>query len=90
MAAIKSRVTTCLSRRGNVENLLILATITIMEVAISLEAPYYLLAIIVTLVIFLKEATLIVLFAEEVEREVRTVATELVAETKKLEGEVAE
>lgn len=89
MAAIKSRITTCLSRRGNVENLLILATITIMEVAISLEAPYYLLAIIVTLVIFLKEATLIMLFTEEVEHEVRTVAREVAAEIENVEKEIA-
>lgn len=90
MAAITTRVKTCLSRRGNVENLLILATITIMEVAISLEAPYYLLAIIVTLVIFLKEATLIMLFAEEVEQEVRTVAREVATEIENAGKEVAE
>ena len=90
MAAIKTRITTCLSRRGNVENLLILATITIMEIAISLEAPYYLLAIIVTLVIFLKEATLIMLFAEEVEREVRVVGHEVANEIERVGKEVAE
>ena len=72
------------------ENLLILATITAIEIAISLEAPYYLLAIIVTLVIFLKEATLIMLFAEEVEREVRTIAREVADDVTRVEKEVAE
>jgi len=90
MASVKTRLARCLSQRGNVENLLILATITIMEVAISLEAPYYLLAIIVTLVIFLKEATLIMLFAEEVEREIRTVAREVATETAHIEKEIPE
>jgi len=90
MAAIKTRLAQCLSQRGNVENLLILATITAIEIAISLEAPYYLLAIIVTLVIFMKEATLIMLFAEEVEHEVRTIAHEVAAEAATAEKEIAE
>jgi hypothetical protein len=90
MTAVKSRLARCLSQRGNVENLLILATITVIEIAIAVEAPYWVLAIIVTLTIFMKEATLIMLFAEEVEREIRTVAREVAAEAKNVEQEVAE
>lgn len=90
MTMIRERLSRCLSQRGNVENLLILATITVIEIAIAMEAPYWVLAIIVTLTIFMKEATLIMLFAEEVEREIRTVAREVAAEVSNVEKEIAE
>lgn len=84
MAAIRERVSRCFAQRGNVENLLVLAMITVIEIAIALEAPYYLLAIVVTLVIFMKEFTILLLFAEEVEREIRVVAHEVADEVRQV------
>ncbi len=70
MKTIKHKAAKALSRKQNAENLATLLMLSIIEVAVSVELRYWMLAIVITISILAREASVIIMLAEEVEDEV--------------------
>lgn len=86
---VREKARKCLAQRENAENLTTLGLLTTVEVTVSLELHYWLIAIVVTLAIFAREGTLLVFYAEEAEKRVEeAVARALARERERVPIEV--
>lgn len=68
--AVRDKARTCLQRRENAEYLTLLLLVTVLEVSITLELRYWILGVVTSLVILVREGGLLLMYAGEFEHRV--------------------